>query len=197
MNTKQIKYFEIVSDFFASDVYKQPVVDKYFGALIKHDYAAAEDLWEFMLIKSDKDLNNSAVAALYLDRIFELFLKSGAAKAQKTVLDRPVIERAVFEFSPSVAEGELFAMPLNLLIAGKTEPVDSIFRHVAKNGAPGVTFGGYMIKFLDRFFIEMMKKSAQRRVKLNNKQFALLQATVQRVKGDERAMLIQRVKEVQ
>ena len=85
MNTKQIKYFEIVSDFFASDVYKQPVVDKYFGALIKHDYAAAEDLWEFMLIKSDKDLNNSAVAALYLDRVFELFLKSGAAKAQKTV----------------------------------------------------------------------------------------------------------------
>ena len=50
MNTKQIKYFEIVSDFFASDVYKQPVVDKYFGALIKHDYAAAEDLWESMLI---------------------------------------------------------------------------------------------------------------------------------------------------
>lgn len=197
MNTKQIKYFEIVSDFFASDVYKQPVVDKYFGALIKHDYAAAEDLWEFMLIKSDKDLGNSAVASLYLDRVFELFLKSGAAKAQKTVLDRPVVERAVFEFSPSVADGELFSVPLGLLIAGKIEPAESIFKHVAKNTAMGVSFGEYMIKFLDRFFIEMMKKSAQRRVKLNSKQSALLQATVQKVKGDERAMLIQRVKEVQ
>lgn len=159
MNTKQIKYFEIVSDFFASDVYKQPVVDKYFGALLKHDYAAAEDLWEFMLIKSDKDLGNSAVASLYLDRVFELFLKSGAAKAQKTVLDRPVVERAVFEFSPSVADGELFSVPLGLLIAGKTEPAESIFKHVAKNTAMGVSFGEYMIKFLDRFFIEMMKRA--------------------------------------
>lgn len=60
----------------------------------------------------------------------------------------------------------------------------------------GASYGEYMIKFLDKFFIEMMKKNAQRKVELNRKQSALLMSLVQKVKGDERAMLVQRVKEV-
>ena len=54
-----------------------------------------------------------------------------------------------------------------------------------------------MFNFLDKVFIEMTNKSASRRVELNRKQSALLMSVVQKVKGDERAMLIQRVKEVQ
>lgn len=53
-----------------------------------------------------------------------------------------------------------------------------------------------MIKFLDKFFIEIMKKNTQRKVELNRKQSALLMSHVQKVKGDEKAMLVQRVKEV-
>ena len=45
--------------------------------------------------------------------------------------------------------------------------------------------------------VEEMKKNAQRKVELNRKQSTLLLSTVQKVKGDERAMLVQRVKEVQ
>ena len=58
MNAKQIKHYEILSEFFNSDILKQAAVDKYFGALLKLDYAYAEDLWEFMLIRSDADLKN-------------------------------------------------------------------------------------------------------------------------------------------
>ncbi len=196
MNTKTVKFYEIVSEFFASDILKKAAVDKYFGAMLKLDYASAEDLWEFMLIRNDAELKNPAVAALYIDRAFELFFDAAAAKALKTVTDRAVIMRAVFSFSPSAADGELFALPINLLVAGKTDTVDAILKHVAKNEAMKPAFGEYMIKFLDRFFIEMMKKNAQRKVKLNAKQSALLLSTVQKVKGDERAMLVQRVKEV-
>ena len=196
MNTKTVKYYEIVSEFFASDFLKKAAVDKYFGAMLKLDYAYAEDLWEYMLIRNDADLKNAAVAALYIDRAFELFLGAAASKALKTIADRPVVMRALFAFSPKAAEGELFTMPVNLLVAGKTDTVDAILKNVAKNEAMKPSFGEYMIKFLDRFFIEMMKKNAQRKVKLNAKQSALLMSTVQKVKGDERAMLIQRVKEV-
>ncbi len=196
MNAKQIKHFEILSEFFGSDLLKSAAVDKYFGAMLKLDYTAAEDLWEYMLIRGDLDLANPAFAALYVDHAFSLFLSVNAAKAQKTVIDRPVVSRACFMFSPSAADGELFNMAVSLLVAGKTDVVDGIFKFVSKNEAMKPSFGEYMIKFLDRFFIEMMKKDAQRRVKLNNKQSSLLLSTVQKVKGDERAMLIQRVKEV-
>lgn len=196
MNAKQIKHYEILSEFFNSDILKQAAVDKYFGALLKLDYAFAEDLWEFMLIRSDADLKNIAVARLYIDRAFELFYSANSAKALKTVVDRPVVQRAVFAFSPSAADGEMFNLPVNLLVANKTETVDSILKNIAKNDAMGVSYGEYMIKFLDKFFIEMMKKNAQRKVELNRKQSALLMSLVQKVKGDERAMLVQRVKEV-
>ncbi len=196
MNAKQIKYYEIVSEFFASDLFKPAAIDKYFGAMLKLDYTYAEDLWEFMLIRNDSDLGNPAVAALYIDRVYSIFAKAAAARVQKTLLDRPVILRAVFRFSPSIAEGELFAMPISLLVAGKVDSVDAILKQVSFNEAMKPSFGAYMISYLDRFFIEMMKKDAQRKVKLNTKQSKLLLATVQKVKGDERAMLVQRVKEV-
>ena len=83
------------------------------------------------------------------------------------------------------------------MVSNKADIVDGILKLVAKNEAMGISFGEYMIKFLDRFFIEVMKKNAQRKVELNRKQSTLLLSTVQKVKGDERAMLVQRVKEVQ
>lgn len=196
MNAKQVKHYEILSEFFNSDILKQAAVDKYFGALLKLDYTFAEDLWEYMLIRNDANLSKTAVATLYLDRVFTLFLGASSAKALKTVNDRPVIQRAVFGFSPSVAEGELFDLAVNLLVSNKVDTVEGMFKNIAKNEAMKPSFGGYMIKFLDRYFIEMMKKSAQHKVELNRKQSALLMTYVQKVRGDERAMLIQRVKEV-
>ncbi len=196
MNAKQVKHYEILSEFFNSDILKQAAVDKYFGALLKLDYTYAEDLWEFMLIRNDADLKNIAVAKLYIDRAFELFFHAASSKALKTIVDRAVVQRAVFAFSPSAYDGELFDLPVNLLVANKTDAVDAILKNVAKNEAMGVSYGVYMIKFLDKFFIEMMKKNAQRKVELNRKQSTLLTSLVQKVKGDERAMLIQRVKEV-
>ncbi|MDE6617427.1 MAG: hypothetical protein K2K13_00065 [Clostridiales bacterium] len=196
MNTKQIKQYEILSEFFNSDMLKQAAVDKYFGAMLNLDYGAAEDLWEFMLIRNDADLKNLVFAKLYVDRIYELFLKANAAKVQKTLIDRPVVNRAVFSFSPTADKGELFTMVINLLVANKVDIVDGIFKNVMKNEAMKSSFGQYMLEFLDKFFIEMMKKNAQRKVELNRKQSTLLMSYAQKVKGNEKAMLIQRIKEI-
>lgn len=197
MNTKQIKQYEILSEFFASDIFNKAAVEKYFGAMLKLDYTMAEDLWEFMLIRLDSDLKNSAVSSLYVDAIYPMFAAANATRVIKTVTERPVIERGVFRFSANVPSGDLFALPINMLMSSKTDVVDGILKLVAQNEAMKIGFGKYMVTFLDRFFIEMMKKSAQHRVELNRKQSTLLMSTVQKVKGDERAMLIQRVKEVQ
>lgn len=196
MNAKQLKHYELLNEFFGADILKQAAVDKYFGAMLKLDYTYAEDLWEYMLIRNDKDLSNRTFATLYVDRVFELFFGAASAKALKTVNDRPVIQRAVFSYSPSAADGEMFDLAVNLLVAGKADTVDSIFKCVMKNEAMRTSFGGYMIEFLDKYFIEMMKKHPQRKVELGKKQSALLMSYAQKVKGDEKAMLIQRIKEV-
>lgn len=196
MNAKQVKYYEIISEFFASDILKSAAVEKYFGAMLKHDYAMAEELWEFMLIRSDKDIKSTVITSLYVDKIYGMFYESNAAKTLKTLNDNTVIKRAVFQFSPLVSDGELFMLPINLLLSNKIDAVDDILKLVSKNEAMKVSFGAYMIKFLDKYFIEMMKKDAQRRVKLSSKLSSFLLSVVQKVKGDEKAMLVQRVKEV-
>lgn len=196
MNAKQIKHYELLNGFFTSDMLKPAAVDKYFGELLKLDYSFAEDLWEYMLIRNDSDLKNQAVATLYIDRVFAMFESAASAKLLKTVTDKSVIGRAVYSFSPSVADGTMFDMTVNLLVANKVDAVESAFKNIVKNEAMSKSFGGYMIKFLDKFFIEMMKKNPQRKVELNRRQSALLMTYVQKVKGDEKAMLVQRVKEV-
>lgn len=196
MNTKQVKQYDILGEFFASDMLNPAAVDKYFGAMLKLDYAFAEDLWEYMLIKNDASLKNPAVVKLYVDRAFAMFSDAAAARVVKTAVERPAITNALFRYSPNVFDGELFAIPVNLLVANKADTVDGILKLVAKNESMSRSFGEYMIAFLDRFFIEMMKKNAQRKVELSRKQSTLLMTHVQKVKGDERAMLVQRVKEV-
>lgn len=196
MNAKQIKQYEILSEFFSSDMLKQAAVDKYFGAMLKLDYAFAEDLWEFMLVKNDADLKKHVFASLYVDRVFDMFLEAAAPKTAKTVVDRPVINRAVFGFSPTADKGEKFNIPLNLLLANKVDAVDSIFKNLSKNELMNKSFGQYLLEFIDKFFIEVMKKNAQRKVELNRKQSTLLMSYAQKVKGDEKAMLVQRIKEI-
>ena len=196
MNAKQIKRYEILSEFFNSDMMKAAAVDKYFGAMLKLDYSFAEELWEFMLIRNDADLKNPVFAALYVDRILGMFLKTNAPKAQKTLIDNAVIARAVFGFSPTADKGELFNMPINLLVANKVDTVDGIFKNVMKNELMKRSFGQYMLEFLDKFFIEVMKKNAGRKVELNRKQSTMLMSYAQKVKGDEKAMLVQRIKEI-
>ena len=196
MNAKQIKRYEILSEFFNSDMMKAASVDKYFGAMLNLDYAAAEELWEFMLIRNDADLKNSVFATLYVDRIFGMFLKANAPKLQKTLIDNAVICRAVFGFSPTADKGELFNIPINLLVANKVDVVDGIFKNVMKNELMKKSFGQYMLEFLDKFFIEVMKKNAGRKVELNRKQSTMLMSYAQKVKGDEKAMLVQRIKEI-
>ena len=196
MNAKQIKQYEILSEFFNSDTLKQAAVDKYFGAMLKLDYTLAEDLWEFMLIKYDAELKKNVFATLYVDRIFDMFIEAAAPKAAKTVVDRAVINKAVFGFSPTADKGEKFNIPLSLLLANKVDAVDSVFKNLSKNELMDKSFGQYMLEFIDKFFIEVMKKNAQRKVELNRKQSTLLMSYAQKVKGDEKAMLVQRIKEI-
>ena len=196
MNAKLIKYYDLMSELFTSDMLKAATVDKIFGAILKLDYGYAEDLWEYMLIRFDSKLKDKAVAELYVDRVFDMFCAAALPKALKTVNDRAVVQRAVFGFSPSADEGEIFGMPVNLLLSNKIDTVDAIFKNLYKNELMSVSFGEYLVKFLDKFFIEIMKKNAQHRVELNRKQSTLLMSYAQKVKTDEKAMLIQRIKEV-
>lgn len=196
MNAKQIKHYEILSELFTSDMLKAATVDKCFGAVLKLDYGYAEDLWEYMLIRFDSKLNDKAVAELYVDRVFELFTKAAAGRVLKTITDRATVLRAVYGFSPTADEGDIFSFPVSLLLSNKIDAVDAMFKNLYKNELMGVSFGEYLVKFLDKFFIEIMKKNAQHRVELNRKQSTLLMSYAQKVKGDEKAMLIQRIKEV-
>lgn len=196
MNAKIIKHYELLDEFFRADMLKPAAVDKYFGALLKLDYLFAEELWEYMLIRNDADLKNPKFAELYVDLAIKLFIESNESRTVKTLTDKPVIQRAVFGFSPTADSGVLFDIPVELLAANKVDTVDAMLKNVMKNEMMKSSFGKYMIGFLDKFFIEMMKKNAQHRVELNRKQSAFLMNLVQKVKGDERAMLVQRVKEV-
>ncbi|MDE6293653.1 MAG: hypothetical protein K2L88_03415, partial [Clostridiales bacterium] len=85
---------------------------------------------------------------------------------------------------------------INLLVANKVDVVDGIFKNVMKNELMKKSFGQYMLEFLDKFFIEVMKKNAGRKVELNRKQSTMLMSYAQKVKGDEKAMLVQRIKEI-
>lgn len=194
MNAKELKYTSILESTFKEDFLTEPVAKKSFTSLLNLDFAFAQNFWEYVCTSYESKLNASEeVAVLYGEKIFNSFYSKGAPKTVKAIADIPAIRRAVYTYSPCADRGNAFGILVELLVANKTAPADDIFKCLIKNER--IKYGPFMKELLERLFIELLKKSATKKLELSRKLGTLLLTYVSKIKTDERAMLEQRIRE--
>lgn len=197
MNAKQLKFLELFAAFAKTEPTDEKGLLKCFKALLEHDFLQAADVWEYLIVENEELLSDKKTAQLIGDKIFNLFFHKAQTKTIKAICDSAPIRRALYQYSPSAGDGELFLILSNLFCTNKIDDADNILKCLVKNTASKKTFGIMMKEHLERLFIELLKKSGGQKIEMSRKLSTLLLGYITKIKTDERAMLEQRIKEVQ
>lgn len=198
MNVKQLKFLKQFAALSKIDVLTEETeLLSCMKCFLDLDYNLALDVWEYLTIEKEGNIaDDGSVGEVFGDKIYALFAKKDARRAVKAVTEVPSIRNAAFKYSPSTASGEFFDVAVDAAVANKIAICDEIFKCVAKNDAMGITFGQYMKALIERVFIEVLKKSADKKIVLNKKMTALLLSHISKIKTDERPLLEQRIREI-
>lgn len=196
MNSAQLKFFQMFADFARSDIEDAKSLEKSVKGFLALDYPRAVDVWEYLTATYEAELADPAKALLYGDSIYKIFKSKAASKVSKTIMDVPSVRRAVFQYCPNIGEGDYFNMLVDLLVMNKVAAADEILKCVSKNTNNVMGYGPYMKAVLERLFIEILKRSDTKRIEMSRKLSALLLGYISKIKTDERAMLEQRIREL-
>lgn len=196
MEQKQLKFLKMFNAFSRQDISKPEIVAKFINDFIKLDYTYAEDVWEYLLIEAEANLSKSEAAEVFVDLPLGIFCSTNPARIAKTLSERLVIRRGVFFASPTADKGNAFSLMLTFLLGNKYNDVEESLKLIMKNTAMESTYGEYMKALIEKYFIELMKKSPEHKIVLNRKMAPLLNEYCSKIKTEEKPLLLQRIKEV-
>lgn len=200
MTAKQLKFYQILKKVNTLNVFTE--MDKLLDSMkqvINLDYYAATELWEFLILDNESKLQKDIpLAAVLCDKISQVFETKALTKYVKTLSENPVICRAAYTYSPSCyVRPESVSHLVTYLVPAKIDDAAEILSCANKNTSNKATFGEFMKAVVEKLFIELLKKADDGRVRINRKTAALVQEYINKIKGPEKALLTQRLKEVQ
>lgn len=198
MNAKQLKFLKQFASLSRVDAVTdvKGLCDN-MKAFIDLDFSLALDVWEYLTIDKEGTLaENVALAEIYADTLYEMFAAKNETRTVKAINELPSVRRAVFQYSPHTHEGAFFEIAVDMTVAGKVKECDEIFKCVVKNESMAIGYGAYMKNLIERVFIEILKKSANKKVEMSKKMTTLLLSYIAKIKTDERSLLEQRIREI-
>lgn len=196
MNAKDLKFLQLFEGFVKTDfLADKNLLTKSVKSFLDLDYLLAINMWDYLAsareIEMSKDTN---VANLIGDTIFKAFYDRASTKCVKAITDTPSISRAVYQYSSTAGLGDSFTILTELLVAGKIDYSEDILKNLVKNDK--ISFGETMKRVLEKVFIELLKKNPAK-IEMSKKLSTLVLTYVKKIKSDERAMLEQRIREIQ
>lgn len=198
MNAKQLKFLKQFAALSRADVLtEEKELLNGMKGFLELDYNLALDVWEYLTIEKEGTIaDDGKIAETFADKIYALFEKKDSRRTVKAVTETVSIRNAAFKYSPNAAKGTFFDIAVDAAVANKIAICDEIFKCVSKNDAMGITFGQYMKTLIERVFIEVLKKSSDKKIVLNKKMTALLLSHISKIKTEERPLLEQRMREI-
>lgn len=199
MNAKQIKYYDKIFEFGRVDPLSEPEkVYEFFTFMLEHDFEQAGEIWEYLLESKKSALQSSQVVISIVDKVLLLFVEKSAQKTTKLLIENPVIRNAVYQLSANADSEFTLSVVCNILLGGKIETSEDFLKALQKNTALECEFSGVMREIIDNVIEALRTKAAQKNapVKMQKKLATWLMSYMSKVKGAQKAILAQKIKEV-
>jgi hypothetical protein len=200
MDAKKSKYLDAVFNYTANDLSKDKgSVLLLIQNVANIDLTDAFIVWEYLLIKYDRALDNSDYTDVLILDPFHFFVQKNEIRAYKTIIETPLLMRVLYGYTPSPCDGDCLNLLIYCLMSGKLQKSEEIFKLLIKNGLSKNSYGSNMKIIIEKLFLEILKKmgGGTKKAELNKKLATLLVSYVKKIVGPERALLEQRIKEVQ
>ncbi|MCL2228311.1 MAG: hypothetical protein FWC00_00615 [Firmicutes bacterium] len=189
MNQKTVQRYEHIV--IAADAIHRGEVNTLItalGDLVGNDFQTAFEMWEFALLKTPEKGAGDIVT-----RGLNLFLKTTEAKTRQLFAESNPLQKLVYT-SVSANHSDVVDFLGNFILSGKLDVAEECLSKLRAN--TNFDFGDVMKTVLESVFALYCEKHDVRVAVLNKKQKTLLQNYIDKIKGPNKALLTQRMKEI-
>jgi hypothetical protein len=181
MNLKTAHKYELIADIVdgEGDTIKDLL------ELVTIDFTTAFELWEYAL----GGKHNPDLVPLGLD----LFLRASETKTKVLFCDSAPLQKLLFS-SQKVMSPNVVLFLVNFILTNRLDVAGECLMRLRAN--TNIDFNDAMRVIVDRTFLLNCEKNGTRIPIFNKKQKELLTEHIEKIKGPNRALLLQRMKEI-
>lgn len=200
MDSKVSSFFNAFTKFVREDVESNPqCVTAFFNSVLRIDYDQFVNCWEYFLDKHSKLIAaGEPFQKIYCLDVLELSANKNFQKTVKTVSANAALSKAVYFTSSHATDGAALSILIQLMLSQKISEAEEILSLLVKNPNIKTTFGKNMEKIVEKLFFEILKRqgNVSKKVDLSRKLKTLLLTFIAKIKGPEKALLEQRIREI-
>jgi len=191
MNQKQTRKYSLIENIFKSD-FGSPMLPSAITELSSICFDTAAEVWEYTLTKNVNKLpQNSQVM---VDLILDVFLKQSTQKTINYIYESLPIVKLIFGGNSLAGTDHTLNILANAIVANKIDIADNMLMALRNNTS--IDFNVILKGVVERVFENYCAKNNTKVPVLNRKQKALLLAFVSKIKGPNKLLLEQRIKEL-
>jgi len=180
MNQKTARKYQLICNIASNNKAFESLVE-----LVVIDFTTAFEMWEFAL--------SSGADAEFVALGLDLFLKTSELKTKQLFAESLPLQKLVYN-SPAVMNQNVITFLVNYIIANKLEVADECLQKMRTN--PSIDFNEALRMIVDFTFVASCDKNQTKVPVLNKKQKTLLVSYIEKIKGPNKALLLQRMKEI-
>ena len=193
MTQKDIKKYTLIKNIVTSAP-ENPGIAAWFSELLVIDFGVALEVWEFMLATFSREIADMNTAVNLEVKIFEMFVNASETKTRQLVLASDPLVRLVYGACATSGFGVNATFLAGLILSNKLDAAAAVLAAVRSN--PTGDFGERMREIVERVFAMYCESKGVVKCELSRKQSALLLEYIGKIRGPNRMLLTQRVKEL-
>ena len=167
----------------------------FFEKILSTDYNSALSVWEYLLIKNEKKLDDEFLTKTLIVDIFRVLKHKNLVKTNKAVSENPIFSKALFLNSAAIKDEAVLDFPVTLIMQGKFDLADNVFKLICKN--PYIDYGTTLREIFEYYFAIVFEKNSDKNIiKINRKTADFFMIYINKIKGSEKALLTQRINEI-
>ena len=196
MNAKELKRYSLIITIGTMQPH-DPTLPGLFAELAANDYVTAFEMWEYMMTLHSGWLNDVAVSTNLESNIWNVMQRASEARLKQLLPESAPLMRLIYANSATGAMNGNLAYLTALILGSKIDQADEILKLVTANKNTNMDFGDRMKTIIDDVFNVYCTKNNTKVPSLNRKQTMLLLEYALKIKGPNKNLLVQRVKELQ
>ncbi|MCL2846265.1 MAG: hypothetical protein FWE38_01090 [Firmicutes bacterium] len=193
MNAKELKKYDLIIQ-IGNALPEESGLVGLFTELANNDFQTAVEMWEYKMTMHVTELSHMATAKNLESAVWDALANKSDARLKQLLADSAPLQKLIYTNSATVATGANLTYLTQLILASKIEPASEILRLVAAN--KNVDFGDSFKIILDDVFKTYCQKSGTAVPSLNRKQTMMLLEFALKIKGPNKNLLVQRIKEL-
>jgi hypothetical protein len=193
MDTKTKNFFKALTEIALFNVEIHPqIFTETMSHALNYDFDTAVNLWEYLLEKYEKVfcVVKNANTALSTDTL-KLFYDKSLTKTLKMLSENAVIKKYLLTLSNAAFDEVIKNTVAQAIMGNRTENADEFLKFLCRHEE----FGKIMIDILVIIREKLLLKDSKT-LRLTNKQATYLNAFAAKIKTSDKAVVLQRIKEM-